>query len=65
MGRDASFSSPWFITGPINHFGGAGTIAHEVSHQIQLRDLGGANFLIGYVIESMKDGTRFAYKRRR
>ena len=57
LGGDASFSTPWFITGTIGHYGGAGTIAHEVSHQIQLRDLGGANFLIGYAIESMKDGT--------
>ena len=58
MGGDASFSTPWFITSPIGHFGSAGTIAHEVSHQVQYRNLGGANFLIGYSIEAIKDGTR-------
>ncbi len=58
MGGDASFSSPWFITGPKGHFSGAGTIAHEVSHQVQYRDIGAANFLIGYSIEAIKDGTR-------
>ena len=58
MGGDASFSSPWFITGPKGHFDGAGTIAHELSHQVQYRDIGAANFLIGYSVEAIRDGTR-------
>ena len=57
MGGEASFSTPWFITSPVAHFGSAGTIAHEVSHQVQYRNLGGANFLLGYSLEALKDGT--------
>lgn len=58
LGGDASFSTPWFITSPKKHYGSAGTIAHEVSHQVQARDMGGMTFLIGYGIEAIKDGTR-------
>ena len=60
---DASFSAIGFVTSPVGHVkklnnGLPTLISHEVGlHQMQYRNLGGANFLIQYSIESAKHGT--------
>lgn len=62
LGNEASFSAPGFVTSPTGHLGSISTMSHEVAHQLQYWDMGGANFLITYGKISSKHGTHGSHE---